>query len=166
MVAENLGVITPEVEAIRKEFGFPGMAILQFAFGTDPQAASFRPHNYPRNIVAYTGTHDNDTVMGWWRGGGGASTRSAEDVEREKARARAYLATDGAEINWVMIRALMASVADTVLFPVQDVLGLGSEARMNTPAVAEGNWRWRVRGESLTDEVAARLREMAEVYER
>ncbi len=166
LVAENLGVITPEVEAIRGEFGFPGMAVLQFAFGTDPQAPSFRPHNYPRNIVAYTGTHDNDTAMGWWSGGGGASTRSAEDVEREKARARAYLATDGSEMNWVMIRALMASVADTVLFPMQDVLGLGSAARMNTPAVADGNWRWRVRGEALKEEVAARLREMAELYER
>jgi 4-alpha-glucanotransferase len=166
IVAENLGVITPEVEAIRQEFGFPGMAILQFAFGKDSQARSFRPHNYPHNLVAYTGTHDNDTVMGWWCGSGGASTRTEADVEEEKARARAYLNTDGREMNWVMIRTLMASVADTVLFPVQDLLGLGSEARMNTPAVADGNWRWRVRAGALNEGIAARLAEMAKIYER
>ncbi|HEY1339771.1 MAG TPA: 4-alpha-glucanotransferase [Bryobacteraceae bacterium] len=166
LVAENLGVITPEVEAIRKEFGFPGMAILQFAFGKDAQAHDFKPHNYPRNLAAYTGTHDNDTVMSWWIGAGGASTRTEADVAEEKARARAYLNTDGREMNWVMIRALMASVADTVCFPVQDILGLGSEARMNTPAVASGNWRWRVREGALTPQIAARLVEMSELYER
>ena len=83
--------------------------------------------------------------MGWWNSAGGDSTRTARDIEAEKDRARAYLDTDGREMNWVMIRALMASVADTVLFPAQDVLGLGSEARMNTPSVAGGNWRWRLR---------------------
>src|SRR5579884_1374546 len=91
IVAENLGVITPEVEAIREEFGLPGMAILQFAFGKDPQGPSFQPHNYPRNLAAYTGTHDNDTAMGWWRSEGGDSTRTAEDVREEKAKARVYL---------------------------------------------------------------------------
>jgi 4-alpha-glucanotransferase len=164
IVAENLGVITPEVEAIREEFAFPGMAVLQFAFGKDPQAPTFQPHNYPRNLAAYTGTHDNDTVMGWWHSEGGDSTRTAEDVVAEKAKARAYLATDGSEINWAMIRALMMSVADTVVFPMQDVLGLGSAARMNTPSVASGNWRWR-----MTPAQAARLphlREMAELYGR
>ena len=84
IVAENLGVITPEVEAIREEFGFPGMAVLQFAFGKDPQAPTFLPHNYPRNLAAYTGTHDNDTVMGWWRSEGGDSTRTPADVLVEK----------------------------------------------------------------------------------
>ena len=126
IVAENLGVITPEVEAIRAEFGFPGMAVLQFAFGADPQAPTFQPHNYPRNLAAYTGTHDNDTAMGWWRSQGGDSTRTAEDVRREKAKALAYLGVEddaAAEINWLMIRTLMMSVADTVIFPMQDVLG-------------------------------------------
>jgi len=164
IVAENLGVITPEVEAIREEFGFPGMAVLQFAFGKDPQAPTFLPHNFPRNLAAYTGTHDNDTAMGWWRSEGGDSTRTPEDVVVEKERARRYLAAGGSdEMNWVMIRALMASVADTVVFPMQDVLGLGSEARMNTPSVASGNWRWRM------EEPAAkvgRLREWAELYGR
>jgi len=166
LVAENLGVITPEVEAIRKEFGFPGMAVLQFAFGKDPQAPGFRPHNYARNLVAYTGTHDNDTVMGWWHSTGGDSTRTPNDVVVEKARARAYLATGGNEMNWVMIRALMASVADTVLFPAQDVLGLGSGARMNTPSVASGNWRWRMKAGALSADLAGRLREMVDLYQR
>lgn len=165
IVAENLGVITPEVEAIREEFGFPGMAVLQFAFGKDPQGPSFQPHNYPRNLAAYTGTHDNDTVMGWWRSEGGDSTRTAEDVEREKAKARAYLGTDGTEMNWVMIRELMKSVADTVVIPMQDVLGLGSEARMNTPSVASGNWRWRMTAQQAETK-PNRLREMAELYGR
>jgi len=166
IVAENLGVITPEVEAIRHEFGLPGMAILQFAFGKDDQARSFRPHNYVRNLAAYTGTHDNDTVAGWWRSDGGDSTRKPEDVAAEKARAREYLDTDGREMNWTLIRALMASVADTVLFPAQDILGLSSEARMNTPAVASGNWRWRMRPGALTPEMAGRLQELANLFER
>lgn len=167
LVAENLGVITPEVEAIRHEFGFPGMAILQFAFGTDPQAPTFRPHNYPREVVAYSGTHDNDTTVGWWSGAGaGDSTRSAEDIRRERDFTRHYLNTDGAEIQWTFIRALEASVADTVLIPMQDVLGLGSEARMNRPATLGGNWRWRYRAGVLKPELAARLREMAELYDR
>jgi 4-alpha-glucanotransferase len=166
IVAENLGVITPDVEAIRHEFDFPGMAILQFAFGKDEQARSFKPHNYVRNLVAYTGTHDNDTVAGWWRSEGNDSTRTPQDVEEEKARARTYLNTDGQEMNWTLIRALMASVADTVLFPVPDILGLGREARMNTPAVASGNWRWRVQPGALTPELAARLRELVQLFER
>jgi 4-alpha-glucanotransferase len=168
VVAENLGVITPEVEAIRDEFGFPGMAVLQFAFGKDPQADSFKPHNYTRNLVAYTGTHDNDTALGWWRSEGGDSTRTPEDVRLEKARARSYLALDSAGVNWSMIRGLMASVADTVLFPMQDILGLGSEARMNTPAVPGGNWRWRMAAapDALSPDAAARLREMSELFQR
>jgi len=166
IVAENLGVITPEVEAIRHEFGFPGMAILQFAFGKDEQARSFRPHNYVRNLVAYTGTHDNDTVTGWWRSQGGDSTRTPEDVAEEKACATAYLGAGGDEMNWTLIRALMASVADTVLFPVQDILGSGSEARMNTPAVPSGNWRWRMRPGALTPEFAGRLQELTKLFER
>jgi len=167
IVAENLGVITPEVEALRKQFDFPGMAILQFAFGNDPQAPDFRPHNYIHHRVAYTGTHDNDTVVGWWNSRAGAgSTRSADDVEKEMAYARRYLNTDGSDINWVMIRTLMASVANTVLFPLQDVLAVGSEGRMNLPGSASGNWRWRFEKESLTPEISARLKEWAETYER
>ena len=167
LVAENLGVITPEVEALRAEFGFPGMSILQFAFGADPQAHTFRPHNYPREVVAYTGTHDCDTTVGWWTSTGrGESTRSAEDIRNERQFAERYLNMNGAPINWAFIRTLLASVADTVLIPLQDVLGLGSEARMNQPATTAGNWRWRCSRESLTPHVARELRELTQLYER
>ena len=166
-VAENLGVITPDVEAIREEFGFPGMAVLQFAFGTDDQAPTFRPHNYPHEVVAYTGTHDCDTTVGWWSSAGrGESTRSDEDIRRERDFAMRYLDTDGKEIQWVFIRTLMASVADTVLIPMQDVLGLGAETRMNQPATVGGNWRWRYRPGALKPELAQRLKEMTELYDR
>jgi 4-alpha-glucanotransferase len=167
ILAENLGVITPEVEAIRERFGFPGMAILQFAFGNDPQGPSFRPHNYPRNLVAYTGTHDNDTLTGWWTSKAGeGSIRTEADIQKEREFTRQYLNLNGEQINRVFIQTLMASVADTVVFPVQDILGLGSEARMNTPGTATGNWRWRVRGEALTAEVAERLQLMVQTYDR
>jgi 4-alpha-glucanotransferase len=166
LVAENLGVITPEVESLRERFGFPGMAILQFAFGTDPQAPDFRPHNHVRNLVVYTGTHDNDTTVGWWSGSAGHSTRSNADVERERDYARRYLRIDDGAVHWDFIRAALASVADTAIVPVQDLLGLGSEARMNQPGVATGNWRWRMRPGQLTGDVARRLGELAETYER
>jgi len=167
LVAENLGVITPEVEAIRLKFGFPGMSILQFAFGNDPQGPDFRPHNYPRERVAYTGTHDCDTTVGWWTSSGrGESTRTEEDIGKERDYTRRYLNLGGQEIHWAFIRALMASVADTVVFPLQDVLGLGTEARMNLPGTSSGNWRWRVRAGALTPELSRRLRDLTETYER
>lgn len=165
-VAENLGVITEAVEGLRRRFGLPGMAVLQFAFGSDPQAPTFLPHRYERDLVAYTGTHDNDTVEGWWRSEGGDSTRTADDVAKEKAHARRYLATDGEAMSWVLLRALWASVADTVVAPVQDVLGLGSEARMNRPSTPSGNWRWRLRAGALTEALADRLGELGALYER
>jgi 4-alpha-glucanotransferase len=167
LVAENLGVITPEVEAIRHKFNFPGMSILQFAFGTDPQAPDFRPHNYPRELVAYSGTHDNDTTIGWWTSSGaGDTTRTPEEIARERASALSYLAVDGAEMNWTFIRTLMASVANTVIFPVQDLLGLGSEARMNTPATLGRNWKFRLLPGQLVNAIAVRLREFASNYDR
>jgi 4-alpha-glucanotransferase len=167
IVAENLGVITPEVEAIRHQFGYPGMSVLQFAFGSDPQAPTFRPHNYPREVVAYTGTHDNDTTVGWWTSTGeGDSTRTPEDIRREREFTRKYLRTDGKQINWAFIETILASVADTVLIPLQDVLGLGSEARMNLPGSGVGHWQWRYRPGALTDAQASRLRELAVLYDR
>jgi 4-alpha-glucanotransferase len=165
-VAENLGVITPEVESLRGHFDLPGMAILQFAFGTDPQAPDFKPHNYPRNRVVYTGTHDNDTTMGWWTGDAGHSTRSEKDIENEREHARRYLGLNGQDVHWAFIRAVLASVADTAIVPVQDVLGLGSEARMNRPGTLTGNWRWRLRPGQLTTDVAQRLSEIAATYDR
>ncbi len=165
-VAENLGVITPEVEALRERFGLPGMAILQFAFGTDPQAPDFRPHNYPRNRVVYTGTHDNDTAVGWWTGEVGHSTRSNSDIANEREYARRYLVLDGREVHWEFIRAVLASVADTAIVPAQDLLGLGSEARMNRPGTATGNWRWRLLPGQLTPDVAQKLTVMTATYDR
>ena len=167
IIAENLGVITPEVEAIRHEFGFPGMAILQFAFGNDPQGPSFRPHNYPHEVVAYTGTHDNDTTVGWWNSTGvGDSVRTAEDVAHEHAFARAYLDFHDEPIHWVLIRAVLASVANTGVVPMQDLLGLGNEARMNHPGTSSGNWRWRMRPGVLDLQLSARLRQLNSIYER
>jgi 4-alpha-glucanotransferase len=168
IVAENLGVITPPVEKLRQQFGLPGMSLLQFAFGNDPQGPSFRPHNYSRDLVAYTGGHDNDTTVGWWTSSGaGDSTRTPEDVRKEHDSARAYLNfhTDF-EINWVLIRAVLASVADVAIIPLQDVLGLGSEARMNFPGTVSGNWKWRYRRGALSDKFSARLRSLVALYDR
>jgi 4-alpha-glucanotransferase len=165
-VAENLGVITPRVEALRERLGFPGMAILQFAFGNDPQASSFRPHNYSRNLVVYTGTHDNDTTVGWWTGANGHDTRSDSEIESEREHAGRYLGLDGREVHWEFIRAALASVADAAIVPAQDLLGLGSEARMNRPGTAGGNWRWRLVPGQLGRRTAQRLAVMAETYDR
>jgi 4-alpha-glucanotransferase len=167
IVAENLGVITPEVEALRERFGFPGMAVLQFAFAGDDSAHDFLPYNYSRRCVAYTGTHDNDTTVGWLRSRGGEdSTRTARQVEKEREFCLRYLGTDGRQIHWDFIRAVFSSVATTVIVPLQDVLGLGSEARMNRPGRAEGNWRWRYRRSDFGPADRKRLREMTEDYGR
>jgi len=168
IVAENLGVITPPVEKLRQQFGLPGMSLLQFAFGNDPQGPSFRPHNYSRDLVAYTGGHDNDTTVGWWSSSGASdSTRTPEDVCKEHEFARAYLGfRDDSEIHWVMIRAVLASVADVAIIPLQDVLGLGSEARMNLPGTLGGNWKWRYLPGALTAALAAKLRSLTTIYDR
>lgn len=168
IVAENLGVITPPVEKLRNQFGLPGMSLLQFAFGNDPQAPSFRPHNYTRDLVAYTGGHDNDTTVGWWNSSGGLdSTRTPEDIRKEHDFARAYLNFhDDAEINWVMIRAVLASIAGIAIVPLQDVLGLGTEARMNLPGRVSGNWKWRYPPGALTKERTTRLRFLTTLYDR
>jgi 4-alpha-glucanotransferase len=156
------------VEELRKKFGLPGMSILQFAFGTDAQGPSFRPHNYSRDLVAFTGSHDNDTAVGWWSSAGAAdSTRTPEDIRKEREFARSYLNFhDDAEINWIMIHAVEASVADLVIVPLQDVLGLGSSARMNLPGTVSGNWKWRYRPGVLSRELCARLRSMTPLYDR
>jgi 4-alpha-glucanotransferase len=159
-------VITPAVEALREELDLPGMAILQFAFGTDPQAPDFKPHNYPRHRVVYTGTHDNDTTVGWWTGDVGHSTRSLAEIADERAFARRYLGTEGREMHWDFIRAVIASVAETAIVPAQDLLGLGSEARMNQPGTPSGNWRWRLQPGQLTADIAARLAVLTETFDR
>jgi 4-alpha-glucanotransferase len=165
IVAENLGLITPDVEALREHFGYPGMGILQFAF--DGPSSEFLPHRHVREQVVYTGTHDNDTTEGWWSSTGtGDSTRDAEAVAREKTFAKRYLNTDGHHMHWAFIRASFASVANTVVVPLQDVLGLGSEARMNMPGRDSGNWSFRFSWEQLTSRHTLQLRELADTYER
>jgi len=166
IIAEDLGVITPDVEKLRDDFGFPGMRILQFAFSSDTKNIDL-PHNYHKNLVVYTGTHDNDTTVGWFRSvAGEGSTRTAKQITRERKFCMRYLNTDGEEIHWDFIRALLASVADTAIVPLQDLLGLGTEARMNLPNSTEGNWSWRFKDNALTDKVATRLRELTELYGR
>jgi len=166
IVAENLGLITPEVEALRERYGWPGMAILQFAFGDDSSENDFLPYNYPRGKVVYTGSHDNDTAVGWWTSGVGDTTRSASAVAKERDFALRYLGTDGTQIHWDLIRAGLGSVADTVVVPLQDVLGKGSDARMNLPGRPGGNWQWRFRWDELTPGDRDRLRTLTETYGR
>jgi 4-alpha-glucanotransferase len=167
IIAENLGYITPQVEKLRNDFDFPGMRILQFAFGTDEQADEFKPYNFTPNTVVYTGTHDNDTTIGWFTSEGtGDSTRTEEEVREEREFVLKYLGTDGREIHWDFIRLALSSVADTAIVPLQDVLGCGSEARMNVPARESGNWGWRFRAQDLTPQIRARLAELTEIYGR
>jgi 4-alpha-glucanotransferase len=164
--AEDLGVITPDVDQLRDEFGFPGMRILQFAFGSDATNRDL-PHNYHPNVVVYTGTHDNDTTLGWFNSVAGKdSTRDAAQIERERKFCLDYLHTDGREIHWDFIRAALESVADTAITPLQDVLGLDSRARMNLPASAGGNWSWRFSHDALTTQTRERLRRLTELYGR
>lgn len=166
IIAEDLGVITPDVDALRDDFKLPGMRILEFGFGGDSSSRDL-PHNYPRNSVVYTGTHDNDTVAGWFRSTPGeGSTRDAAAIERERNYCLEYLNSDGSEIQWDFIRAVMASVADTAIVPLQDVLGLGTEARMNLPGTTSGNWSWRYQAHALADELASRLADLARIYGR
>lgn len=132
IIAEDLGVMTPGVEKLRDDFRFPGMKVLQFAFGSDAGNA-FLPHNYSNNCVVYTGTHDNDTTIGWYK----------TAPEEEKHRAREYTRSDGSEIQWELIRYAMFSVADQAIFPLQDFMNLDTEHRMNTPGTVRNNWEWR-----------------------
>jgi 4-alpha-glucanotransferase len=155
IIAEDLGKITPEVVALRDRFELPGMRILQFAFEGTPDH-EFLPHNYPARCVVYTGTHDNDTALGWYQSTG----------EEHRDFCRRYLAASGEDISWDLIRAAWASVAAWAIVPLQDVLGLGPEARMNFPSRAEGNWGWRLPPGGLTPELAARLRELTFLYGR
>jgi 4-alpha-glucanotransferase len=166
LIAEDLGEITAEVEALRDRFELPGMKILQFAFSGDPGADNNLPHKFINHCFVYTGTHDNDTTVGWFTRSDAATTQSLAQVEAERAFVRRYLGTRGDEIHWDMIRLAMASVADTVIIPVQDILGLGSSARMNVPGRAGGNWGWRLRREQLDEVVRNRLADMTAAYYR
>jgi len=154
-IAEDLGVITPDVNALREKWQMPGMRILQFAFG-NPGAHIYLPHRYERNTVVYTGTHDNDTTLGWWK--------SCSEDERRFAGALLGDARDG--INWAMIRLAQSSTANLCVVPLQDVLSLDSEARMNVPSFGDGNWTWRYSPGALRPELAQKLATLAEVTDR
>ena len=167
IIVEDLGVITPEVDRLRDRFGFPGMRILQMAFGTDPKASEYLPHSYVRNCVVYTATHDHNTTRGWFTAEPGTqSTQSAAVIEAERAAACRYAGSDGAEIHWDFIRLALGSVAAMAIVPLQDVLGLGTEARMNRPGSGSGNWEWRFAPDALGDELSARLAALTDIYER
>jgi 4-alpha-glucanotransferase len=155
IVAEDLGIITDEVTDLRDGFGLPGMKVLQFAFGGDA-TNPYLPHNHERNCVVYTGTHDNDTTVGWAHGAGAS----------ELASAARYLNCDEAQVPQAMLNACYASVADLAVVPMQDLLGLDSSHRMNTPGVAEGNWAWKFEWDDIPDALAGRLRDMASRYGR
>lgn len=162
VIAEDLGIITRPVEELRDRFHFPGMRVLQFAFGNDDKADDYKPHSYPRNCVVYTGTHDNDTTVGWFHSQAGVgSTRSQHDIDRERRTILDYLHSDGREIQWDLIGLALRSNANTAVVPLQDVLGLGSEARMNTPGIPGGNWRWRFSWDQLTPQLKRRLHDVA-----
>jgi 4-alpha-glucanotransferase len=155
IIAEDLGVITPDVVELREAFGLPGMKILQFGFGSSPKDP-FLPHNYPVHCVVYTGTHDNDTARGWYE----------RVLDREKDFCRRYLARDGHDISWDMIRAVWNSVAAFALAPMQDFLSLDNKARMNYPGNPSGNWTWRMLDGVLDEMLRTRIQELNYLYDR
>jgi 4-alpha-glucanotransferase len=159
LVAEDLGLITKDVSQVMRELDVPGMKVLLFAFGDDTATNPYLPHNLVRNCIAYTGTHDNNTVRGWFE---------HEASEDEKSRLLNYLGcrVSAAELHWSLVRLLMMSVADTVILPMQDVLGLGAEDRMNKPSVSDGNWRWRLDPNLVTPAIKEKLLSMTKTYGR
>ena len=153
--AEDLGVITPQVEKLRDTFHFPGMKVLQFAFN-DTAESDFLPYLYPENCICYTGTHDNDTTVGWY----------LELDEKYRDKVRRYMNCDGSNIHWDFIRTALGSTACYAIFPLQDLFGFGSDCRMNTPGAASGNWAWRYTSDRLSPELAEALKTISEVYGR
>ncbi len=155
IIAEDLGVITPDVVELREAFDFPGMKILQFAFDSDEEN-DYLPHTYDKNCVVYTGTHDNDTTVGWYR----------KCSEGDRYWVNTYLKIDGSDIAWDFIRAAWASVADIAMVPLQDPLRLDSDARMNTPATSGQNWKWRFTWEMIPPDTQAHLSTLTKIYQR
>ena len=156
IIAEDLGEITPDVVELRDQFGLPGMKILQFAFSTDA-SDKFLPHNFTRNFIVYSGTHDNDTTWGWYH-----TTATAH----ERDHFRRYFRTDGHDAAWTMVEGALRSVANVAIAPLQDLLNMGGEARMNLPGRAAGNWTWRFVPEQLTGHLSTRLLDATTVFGR
>lgn len=160
ILAEDLGIITPEVEALRDTFEFPGMKILLFAFSGGSEN-TYLPHHYIHNCLVYTGTHDNDTTLGWWQ-------RASEEEKQQLAKYLGYPTPEEIpEVNWALIRLALSSVANQAIIPLQDILGLDNRGRMNDPSVNAGNWRWRYQSSHmLTQELCDRLLKLTRLYSR
>ena len=154
IIAEDLGIITDDVRALRDKFGLPGMKILQFAF--EDEDSNYLPYNQPYNCVCYTGTHDNDTTTGWY----------ATASEKARDKVRRYMNTDASQVSWDFIRTCFGSPARFAIIPVQDLFCQGSDCRMNTPGKADGNWTYRMKKELLTSDVAKRLYDVTKLYGR
>lgn len=155
LIAEDLGVVTPAVTALRDKFSLPGMRVLQFAFGGD-SSNPFLPHNFSKNTVVFTGTHDNDTTVGWFR----------QLKEDERQRVLSYLKSNGKEIHWDMIALALSSVANLAILPMQDILGLDGRARMNVPGTPSGNWTWRMQAHNLSPKIVEQLSSLTKKYDR
>ena len=159
IVAEDLGLITPDVREVMRLFGLPGMKVLLFAFGEDKPQHPYLPHNYEKNFLVYTGTHDNNTVRGWFEA-------DASDDDKKRFFRYCGKKVRGDEVHWEFIRLAMASVGNQVIIPMQDILGLGGDNRMNRPSICQGNWEWRLRPGQITQSIAERLLEMTVTYGR
>jgi 4-alpha-glucanotransferase len=159
IIAEDLGIITPDVREVMQQFGIPGMKVLLFAFEDGFETNPYIPHNVVRDCILYTGTHDNNSVRGWIE-------NEATDTHRQ--RLRQYFGYDipAHELNRAFIRLAMSTVADTVIVPLQDILGLGSASRMNRPGIPEGNWKWRFSENMLTSGILEELRSLTTIYGR
>jgi 4-alpha-glucanotransferase len=158
LIAEDLGVVTERAENLRRKYGMAGMAVFQFGFGDDEETSAFPPHKFEHHLVAYTGTHDNDTILSWWH--------SLPKKKGPRPYMEKYFYLDVEPFNWFAIRTLMASVANRVVFPLQDLLGLGGEGRLNTPGNGQGNWTWRMKESDISQELTEHLLELTEIYGR
>jgi len=162
IIAEDLGEAADAAEELKNKFNFPGMKILQFAF---KNGHNLQPHDYPENCVVYTGTHDNDTTVGWFKStSGNGNILSQTEINNEKIEVLKYLKTDGTDIHWDLIKLALKSNANTVIIPLQDIMGLDSSARMNIPGTNSGNWRWRFNWDLLTSESMDKMRDLTLKY--
>ncbi len=162
-IAEDLGLVTPEVAALRDQFDLPGMRILQFGFGNNDGGELHRPHNYIPNCIAYTGTHDNETIVGWFKHN---TAKNKRQKSYDAARMIGALGAETRDVHWRAMRMLMSSAANTTIAPMQDILGLGAAYRMNTPGTAKGNWVWRMRQQAVTKNLATQLAAVTTAFDR
>lgn len=167
IVAEDLGIITEEVDELREACGFPGMRVLHFIVGNDTNEPGFWPDQFPEQCVVYTGTHDNDTTVGWYTNGkGDGQDTSEEEIAEAQHKIRTYLSCDGSQIHWDLIGCAYGTQAAIAIVPLQDILGLDSSARLNSPGRPEGNWRWRFQWDQLSGETETRLAQLTKDHNR